>query len=286
MASEDARTQPQPTRAHSWLEDARRAAFPGSTPYGCQGGAGAERAALSALTHALRGWPESQKERDYWSYYFREQPHEDEAAILARRDDLRQLLLRALRWGYTSYPRRNFALLALANLYLLGIGEADKLKTYLRANWVLPGVRDYVQDSLLGFEGVGGDHAALTRSFDLEPEIERARIPSPKRRPPKPPENPFPLGWLAARLRERSGSSSAPDTEGAAGRPVEPSTNTAEAETLDALRDANGAFVPNLPREVVRRLKRKGWSIESATAARKAGKDVPADAKGYRLLDA
>lgn len=63
----------------------------------------------------------------------------------------------------------------------------------------------------------------------------------------------------------------------------EPAPNTEEGTVLAALRKARGNFVNNLSREAIRRLKQKGWNIESALAAQKAGKHVRA-AKGHRLL--
>lgn len=75
------------------------------------------------------------------------------------------------------------------------------------------------------------------------------------------------------------------DGESTPTTPREPAPKTTEAETLERLRRAQGAFVATLQREAVGRLRRRGWRIESVREARKAGKPVPPDAKGHRLLE-
>ena len=64
-----------------------------------------------------------------------------------------------------------------------------------------------------------------------------------------------------------------------------------EARVLEALEAAEpGVFVPEArlsgknPRDTVRKLRRRGYGIETPHDARQRGADVPEDATGYRLL--
>lgn len=158
----------------TWIDEAARAAFPPEA--GTERRSGLARAVASNLLFAFQGWPGSAAEREQWARHFREEPHDTPAAVQARREDVRARVLLALRDRFVSFQRKRYALLALANLHALGIGDAHELKRYDRVWWVLPSLRDYLRDALLGPEGLGGDHA-FARSCELESAISQADPP-------------------------------------------------------------------------------------------------------------
>lgn len=151
-----------------WLEDAVRAA----RGFGSGEPSNVERALCSNLLRGFLGWPAPEEMRGF-TVLSSSTPDE----VRAVREDMRRVMLSVIDAQYAPYWRKRFAVLALANLYAMGIGDAETLKRCDRLPWLLPALREYVRDALCGVGPMSLGLAPFDRNRAVEEEIAEADGP-------------------------------------------------------------------------------------------------------------
>lgn len=153
-----------------WLEEALRAA---------RGVAAREtppevgRALASNLARGFLGWPQPKAMPGFSVLTNRPSPEE----VRAVRSDTHELMLSVIGDGFAPYRRKRFAVLALANLHVLGVGDAEHLRRIDALPWLLPALREYLRDALAGTGPISLGPAPFERNRALEEAILAAETP-------------------------------------------------------------------------------------------------------------
>lgn len=152
-----------------WLEGAIRAARgrTADTP------PAVGRALASNLARGFVGWPQSKTMPGFSAVTIRPSP----AEIRAVRSDTHELMLSVIGDGFAPYWRKRFAVLALANLHVLGVGDALHLRRIDGLPWLLPSLREYLRDALAGTGVMSLGPAPFDRNRAVEEEILAADAP-------------------------------------------------------------------------------------------------------------
>lgn len=131
-----------------------------------------ERALCSNILNGFLGWPEP-KEMGGFEVLARDTPEE----VRSVRVDTRRLMLFVIDNRIAPFWRKRFAVLALANLYVLGIGDAGALERCDRLTWLVPSLREYLRDAIAGVGAMSLGPAPYVRNRAVEEDIAAANGP-------------------------------------------------------------------------------------------------------------